>query len=573
MSKLHSTLLTATEKQAAHNILNNILARGVATNGAQLEKIKNIGTREHNLTTISHTQLLAVYEELTFTGELPETEWLRRKLRKRSIRTLSGIAPISVLTKPFPCPGKCVYCPTERAPADGKTLFEIDSEKKYGKLKIAKKYKVPGALVMPKSYISSEPAAMRALLNSFDPWKQVANRLQGLRATGHFPEKCELIVMGGTFSFLPKRYQTWFVKRCFQALNGDAASRQKMSAVQEKNETAAARAIGLVLETRPDHMSANEARRFRRMGCTRVEIGVQTLDDKVSHFTKRGHGKKETAVATKILRDAGFKICHHMMPGLPGATSASDYESFKELYEHPDYKPDYLKIYPCVVTPFSELEHWFRAGKFIPYTDEELIPLLLKIKKMTPPWLRIARLIRDIPGTAILGGSRRTNLRQQLTALAEAEGWSCQCVRCREIRAIDFDPAAVTLKRIDYKANDGQEIFLTHETPQGQIISLLRLRIPSWFFPENPGKPIFKALKNCALVRELHTYGELTRIENKKGNSQHRGFGKKLLLAAEKIVRDEFQIPRLAVISGIGVKEYYRKLGYLEEETYMMKNI
>lgn len=574
MSRFVNPLLTRQEKQVARNILQILLKNEDAIDDIVLEDVKSTEAKGHNISTLSNVKILKIYNRLIAEKKLPNSPAVIRKLRKRSVRTLSGIAPITVLTKPFPCPGKCVYCPTERANKDGKTLFALDSEKKYGKQKIPKKYQKPGVLVMPKSYISSEPAAMRALLNDFDPWKQVSNRIRSLRDTGHNPEKCELIVLGGTFSFLPKRYQNWFVKRCLQALNQDSTPRKTREQVQKENETAKYRSIGIVLETRPDHMNQKEARRFRRMGATRVEMGVQTLDDAVSTYTRRGHGKAEVANATKILRDAGYKICHHMMPGLPGSTLESDLESFTELYGSPDFKPDYLKVYPCLVLPFSQLQKWHEKGKFKPKTEEELIPLLLQIKKMTPPWVRITRLIRDIPRTAILDGSKTTNLRQYLQEESKKQGYPCQCIRCREIRDDDFDPDTVQLKRIDYEANDGQEIFLSYETPDNRLIGLLRLRIPSWFFPEkNPGTPIFRALRDCAFVRELHTYGELVPIENRSGHSQHRGWGKKLLLEAERIVREEFGIPRLAVISGIGVKEYYRKRGYEEEATYMIKKL
>ncbi len=574
MKRFADVIVTGTEQKIAQEIITTLLREGKDWNAKDIEELKSRCTRGNDISSLSNMKILKSYRHLIATKQIPETPWLQKKLRKRSIRTLSGIAPITVLTKPFACPGRCVYCPTERASKDGKTLFELDSEKKYGKQNVPKKYKRPGALVMPKSYISSEPAAMRALLNSFDPWKQVTNRLQSLRDTGHETDKCELIVLGGTFSFLPKRYQNWFVKRCLQAMNGDNTSRIQRKTVQKQNEGAAHRSIGIVLETRPDHMDENEARRFRYMGCTRVEMGVQTLNDTVSEYTKRGHGKAEAARATKILRDAGYKICHHMMPGLPGSTPQIDRESFHELYTSSDFKPDYLKIYPCLVTPYSELEKWHRDGKFVPQTEKDLIPLLLDIKAMTPPWVRITRLIRDIPRTAILGGSKTTNLRQNLAEICKKRGTLCQCIRCREIRDDTFDPDQVRLKRIDYEANDGQEIFLSFETSNNRLIALLRLRIPSWFFPEkNPGKPIFTSLKSCALIRELHTYGELTPIAQKKGTSQHRGWGKKLLKEAERIVREEFGIPQVAVISGIGTKEYYRKRGYHDEATYMIKSL
>ncbi len=560
------------EGKIAERIILEVFEQGEDSGGG-LEDVKNAHSKGSTLSSLSNMKLIAVYRDLVQEGRIPDSTWIQRLLRKRTIRTLSGISPISVFTKPYPCPGQCVYCPTERVPDHGKTLFELDSEKKHGKQKIPKKYKKIGALVMPKSYLSSEPAAMKALLNAYDPWKQVKNRIRALEEIGHNPEKCELIVIGGTFSFLPRKYQTWFMRRCLQAFNGDHSPNRSFSDAVRENETAKHRAIGIVFETRPDFISPDEVRRMRKLGGTRVEMGVQTLDDEVSKYTKRGHGRKESAVATKILRDAGFEICHHMMPGLPGSTPEKDVKSFRELYADPDFKPDYLKIYPCVVTPFSELEAWHKEGKFIPLTEDELIPLLLTIKSMTPPWVRISRLIRDIPGTAIIAGSKVTNLRQILEKKMNEKGLKCECIRCREIRDTSFHSADVILMRREYDANGGKEIFLSYELKNGKIISLLRLRIPSWFFPEDPGIPIFPVLQKSSIVRELHTYGELIPVEKKDGHSQHRGWGKKLLKEAERISQEEYGITSVAVIAGIGAREYYRKFGYEEVDTYMVKNI
>lgn len=541
-----------------------------------LEQEKNALFRGLGVSSLGNPLLYAAYKNLVKQGSIPEIPWLKNLLQKRRIRTLSGIAPIAVLTKPFPCPGKCIYCPTERVPESGKTLFEKDSGAMHIK-KIQKQYKKKGALVMPKSYLSSEPAAMRALLNNFDPWKQVRNRISSLLATGHSPEKCELIVMGGTFSFLPKNYQQWFVKKCLQAMNNDPSPRKPLKTVQRENETASSRAIGIVLETRPDHINRDEVRRLRTLGCTRVEVGVQTLDDAVSSLTKRGHGKEEVKNATKLLRNAGFKICHHMMPGLPGSTPEGDLAGFRELFSSPDFRPDYLKIYPCVVTPFSELESWHKDGRFSALEDEALIPLLLDIKEITPPWVRISRLIRDIPGTAIVSGSKTTNLRQYLAKMLEERGAYCKCIRCREIKEQSFQKKDVVLVRREYDAGDGKEIFLSFEIPEegkeGTLVALLRLRIPSWIFG-SPDKPIFRTLWKSALVRELHTYGNVAEIGAKnEAHGQHRGFGKALLQEAERIASEEFGLSKIAVISGIGVKEYYRKQGYEDDSGYMVKRI
>ena len=535
-----------------------------------LTKTKNAVCQKFKINSFRNIVLISQLAKLEKNGIIPEDSGLKDFFRKRKVRTISGIAPISVLTKPWTCRGNCVYCPTEILPLEKKTLFQKDVEKKYGVQKIPARFQKPGVQIMPKSYLSSEPAAMRALLADFDPFLQTRRRIEALKKTGHDSSKCEIIVIGGTFSDLPKRYQTYFLTRVFQALNSDNFS-EKTSLVlaQKKNETAEHRAVGLTLETRPDAICKQEVRRFRKFGCTRVEIGVQTLDDEISKKTGRQQKKTDVIRATKLLRNAGFKISYHLMPNLPFSTPQKDLEVFREICEKPDFKPDLLKIYPTAVVPFSRLEKWFRDGKYQPYSDEILFDILEKMKIACPQWIRISRLIRDIPGTAIIAGNKKTNLRQILQKKMTKNKTNCHCIRCREIRSENFDSQKAKLEIEEYSAGDGKEFFLQFVSEkEKKLLALLRLRIFN-----KKAKILFRALRGTAIIRELHTFGRATKIGRKEKNvAQHFGFGKKLIVEAEKIVRNK-KIKKLAVISGIGVKNFYRKLGFYDDGSYLVKKI
>jgi elongator complex protein 3 len=550
----------------------------------ELTKIKNSVCRRFGVNTFPDTELLSAYRILVTKGEIEPSSLLEFCFQKRSIRTLSGIAPISVLMKPLPCKSACVYCPSERADEHGKTLFQKDTERKYGKQNILKKYQKPGALVMPKSYLSNEPGAMRALLAGFDPRVQIFRRISALEKTGHSAEKCELIVQGGTFSDIPKQIRTRFITQCYKAFNEyDILSLQKnkgciekisleetkpqfLSSVQKENESAKHRVVGLTLETRPGSVTPQEVQEFRKLGCTRVEIGVQTLDDEITKKTRRYQTREEVKQATFLLRQSGFKICYHVMPNLPFSSPEKDLEVYREICQNPDFCPDIVKIYPCTVVPFSELEQWYKKGKYTPYSDEILFQLLREMKKITPPWMRITRLVRDIPGTAILGGSKRTNLRQLIREQMQKEGERCRCIRCREIRNSSYDFREVRLSVRTYDAGGGTEYFLSHELPDMTLLSLLRLRIPG------EESPPFRALKKAGIIRELHSFGHALGIGEKRSSAaQHVGFGKLLIREAEKIVRNR-GLKKLAVISGIGVKHFYRKLGFSDDGTYLVKH-
>ncbi len=482
-------------------------------------------------------KLLSAYHKLLKQGSIKKQKKLENWLKKREIRTLSGVAPIAVLTKPYPCPGQCIYCPTESQ--------------------------------MPKSYLSNEPAVMRAILNNFDPYKQVKMRLRALAMTGHKTDKCELIVMGGTWSYLPKKYQTWFIKRCFDAFNQKTA--KTLEKAQKLNETAKYRVIGLTLETRPDYIDIKEIQRMRELGCTRVELGVQTIDDKILKITQRGHLTDQTIKATKLLKDAGFKISYHMMPNLPTSTPAKDFKIFQKLFTNQNFQPDMLKIYPCVVTRDSKIYNWYKKGKYKAYSDKQLLNLLIKIKKYIPPYVRITRLIRDIPSESIMAGNKISNLRQLIQEKLKANNEFCQCIRCREARnkQLTFNNLQLTIKK--YKASDGLEYFLSYESKDKKtLFAFLRLRIP-----RKPDSEIIKALpelKDAALIREVHTYGTLIPLKSKQKAVQHLGLGKRLMQEAEKIVK-KHKFNKIAVIAGIGVREYYKKLGYKLANTYMVKKL
>lgn len=500
--------------------------------------------KQYKLPMPTNADLRDRYNQMVQTGIIKRNEKFEKILLSRAVRTQSGVAVVAVLTKPSDCPGKCLYCPTEKG--------------------------------MPKSYLSNEPAVMRAIDSQFDPYRQVQNRLRSLELNGHSTDKVELIVMGGTFSYFPKSYQKRFITECFMAAN-DYPKRKTQSAKrkaqemlakeQKKNEKAKHRIIGLTLETRPDYIDAKEILNFRNLGCTRVELGVQSIFDDVLKFNRRGHLVQETIRATKLLKDAGFKINFHMMPGLPGSTPERDLEMFKILFSNPDFQPDMLKIYPTVVLRDSDLYALWKKGQYQPLTDAQFEKLVIKIKnEAIPPYVRIARLVRDVPTPSIEAGPIVSNLRQLVAHKAH-----CPCIRCREVKGGYQIKEKIILDRIDYNASNGREIFLQYVSPdKSKLFALLRLRIPA----KNNQEHFIPTLQNTALIREVHTYGKLAKIDTQDKNSpQHIGLGKKLLLEAERIAREEFDLKKIVVISGVGVRGYYRKSGYRLKNTYMVKHI
>ncbi len=473
--------------------------------------------------------LLKIYHEMVKKKKARKSAVIESLLRTRPIRSLSGIVNISVLTKPYPCPGKCLYCPQEKG--------------------------------IPKSYLSGEPAVERAKRLNYDPYLQVKKRIEMLGSEGHPTDKIELRVIGGTWSYYPKKYQNWFIKKSFDACNLKIGKNLKDS--QKLNEKAKHRIVGLSIETRPDFINPPEIRHLRNLGATMVELGVQSLYDDILKLNLRGHKVKETILATHLLKDAGFKILYQMMPNLPGSNLERDEKMFRKLFSNPDFQPDLLKIYPCALLKKAPLYKWWKAGKYKPYTEKQLINLLRSIKKEIPYYVRIQRISRDIPSQSIIvGPAKISNLRQILMKGMRKEGWQCKCIRCREIREKYNPKEKIYLFRENYNASNGREIFLTFENKnRTKLYSLLRLRI----IPEN-----------SAIIREIHTYGQLQPIGRGRTSTtspQHKGFGRKLIKEAEKIVKKEWGLNKIAVISGIGARDYFRQMDYKLKDTYMVKLI
>ncbi len=583
-----------------HREIIQKLIKNPPQNEDDLLVVKRKIAKKYGVKLPTNSELLEAYRNYCRNApwRVPTENNLARLLRKRKIRTLSGVAPIAVLTKPYKCPGQCVYCPSEKK--------------------------------MPKSYLSNEPAVMRAVLCDFDPFKQVALRIRALENNGHNTDKLELIVMGGTWDYLPEKYRLWYIYACFCAANNPAIKIQnpkfqiqnklkiqnskkikieidekiKLKSVsqitwqnlereQKKNETAKHRIVGLTLETRPDFVTEKSIWEMRRLGGTRVELGVQHLDDKILKLNQRGHTVAETIKATRILRDFGFKITYHLMPNLPGSTPAKDLAMFKKIFSDPNFQPDQIKIYPCVVTRNAKLYRWWRQGKYQSYNQKQLKKLLMNIKKIVPYYVRIIRVIRDIPEESIVAGNKVSNLRHLLKA-------KCHCIRCREVGHQKSQKSKVKSQKFGvplrgtklfiqkYKAGGGTEYFLSFESPDRKILyAFLRLYLPnknhSHTYSHSFAYKFACFLDGHAIIRELHTYGQLVPISDKiklparlaiqgiiGGASQHQGLGKKLMATAEKIARQNgFQ--QIAVIAGVGVREYYRKLGYKLKETYLVK--
>jgi elongator complex protein 3 len=498
---------------------------------------------ELSVTPPAKWELISVYKKLIKEKKITQNKNLEKYLKKSSVRTSSGVSVITVLTKPYPCPGTCVFCPDEKN--------------------------------MPKSYLSNEPAAQRALGLKFDPVKMVQKRIEALETNGHTVDKIELLVLGGSFTAYTKKYQDNFITKCFFAANTFGATKKRniksLKEEQKINEKTRYKIIGITLETRPDEITEQVIKNFRNLGCTRVQIGVQHTDDKILKISKRGHDNEQAIIATRLLKENGFKVDHHFMPDLPGSTPAKDLKMMQEVFAGSSLQPDQIKIYPCIVNEYAPLYEWFQKGKYKPYTEKQLLNLLLEIKKIVPYWVRINRLIRDIPEESITAGNKITNLRQFLQKRLAEENEKCHCIRCREIGLKEKKDTKVKPQLfIDkYEASGGIEYFLSFEDKKREtLLAFLRLRING---PEN--KVAFGVLEDASIVRELHVYGQMiTTGEKSKTATQHQGFGKKLMTEAEKITIKN-RLNQIAVISGVGVHGYYRKLGYRLQNTYMVKKI
>ena len=500
--------------------------------------------RRHPLPTggyVAKHVLVALYRQLIDEGDLDEDPQILARIRMKPMRTLSGVTTVTVLTGPHPCPGDCVFCPTDER--------------------------------MPKSYLVDEPGAARAFQNAFDPFKQVTSRLEAYHAVGHPTDKIELLILGGSWTFYPRPYQEQFIKRCFDAMNENESP--DLSSAQKANENGTHRNVGLVIETRPDEINPAELAWLRRLGVTKVQIGVQSLDDRILALNRRGHDAASAFRAADLLRAAGFKIVVHWMPNLLGATPESDREDFKRLWTGID--PDEIKIYPTQLLQNSDLYGFWQNGEYRPYTTEELIDLVADVKTTIPPYCRVNRVVRDISSTHVVEGNRRTSLRQDVLQELSRRGQACCCVRCREVRGQFVDPASLHLEDVVYHPPFAEEHFLSFVTPDDHIAAYLRLSLPLYqngpAYPPGLDGEHFPDLAHAALIREVHVYGQALAVgSGRQGSAQHSGLGTLLIKEAERLARQN-GYQHLAVISAVGTRLYYQSRGFEMGELYMVKKI
>lgn len=457
-------------------------------------------------------------------------------MTKKPTKTISGVTPLAVVLKPMKCKhGTCLFCPT---------------------------------LNVPQSYTPLSPAIMRAKELDYDPYKQVKARLKVFKIMGHPTDKIEMIVLGGTFLDYPLPYQKKFILECYNALNNKKSKTIKEA--QKINEKSKHRCIALCLETRPDSCSKSDIKRMLDFGCTRIELGVQCIDDKIYNLVKRGHNVKAVVQATQWLKDAGFKLGYHMMPGLPGSNFKKDIEMFKQLFSDERFKPDQIKIYPTQVIAGSDLVKLYNEGKYLPYSEKELTELLIEIKKDIPRYVRIMRVMREIPPTYVVSGIHRIDLRKVLDEEMQKRNIKCNCIRCREIGFALRERKQISkelfMKTTQYDSSNGKEYFIEFLNKEDIIFALIRLRIPS--------KPFTRGIdKKTLIVRELHVYGPAVELGKKEDLAfQHTGLGKRLMLEAENIA-EKNKLKKIAIISGVGVRNYYKELGYNLNGTYMVKTL
>ncbi|AEH25069.1 tRNA uridine(34) 5-carboxymethylaminomethyl modification radical SAM/GNAT enzyme Elp3 [Pyrococcus yayanosii] len=568
------------EFESALREIVNALLQGKVRDREELNRLKVEVSRRY------HLPRLPKNSEIW--RALPDNvrEKFRELLKKKPTRTISGVAVVAMMTKPFPCPhGRCIYCPG--GPSVGS----------------------------PQSYTGKEPSALRASQYGYHPYIIMMARLKQLYDIGHPVDKVEVIIQGGTFLAVDLDYQEWFIKEAFKAMNdfpyfrdienleeklvrliieGDASVLEEDPAFrrawgrthrrryyyledeQRKNERAKVRMVGLTIETRPDWAFEKQIDRMLALGTTRVELGVQTVFNFIYERVRRGHTVEDVVRATQLLKDAGLKVNYHIMPGLPGSNFERDLRAFRMIFEDERFRPDMLKIYPTLVTADAPLYAWYKAGKYRPYTTEEAVELLVEVYKILPKWVRVMRIQRDIPSNLIVAGVKHSNLGQLVFNELIKRGIRPREIRFREVGhqmqkfGIQPDPDHIELLREDYEASEGQEIFLSFEDTKNDIlIGFLRLRIPS--------EKAHRREINCcpsAIVRELHIYGPLVPIgEKPKYEWQHRGYGRELLAEAERTAREEFDVKKMLVISGVGVREYYRKFGYRKDGPYVSKRL
>jgi elongator complex protein 3 len=595
-----SSLPGGSETDDLQAIIRAVLALPGELTPAELDRILRLHPKQGR-GFYPKREILRAFREDAARWSVGEEDFARR-LRTCPTRSISGVTPVTVLTRPFPCPGRCVFCPSD--------------------------------VRMPKSYLRDEPGCQRAEANRFDPYLQTWNRLAAYHDMGHPTSKVELIVLGGTWSYYPAPYQRWFLLRCLDALNDfgsrvdgralaeasagsaylapegspadargrynvsiapalaaaaagatpESASFEELARAQDRNASAGARQVGLSLETRPDRIDAAEVRRLRRLGATKIQLGIQSLDDDVLRRNQRGHDAAASRRAMTRLRAAGFKLQVHWMVNLLGATPASDRRDFARLFDDRSLRPDELKLYPCSLVETAELVDHHRRGDWLPYPRDVLVELLADLLERVPRWCRVTRVIRDIPSPDILCGSRETNLREPVEARVHARGGAIREIRSREVRGRAVEVASLVLAEEGYEAGAGRELFLGAEDPEGRLAGFLRLALPA------PGvraggpdsaepdgheaSPGLGELRGAAIVRELHVYGAALEVGAAPGAgpAQHGGLGRRLLARAAQRAREAGH-RRLAVISAAGTRAYYRGLGFEDGELYQHRDL
>ncbi len=524
-------------KEASREIIDSLMKISTSTI-RDLSLIKLQIAKKHRLDKLPPNSQLIGYMNTE------EKRKLMPILRRKTVRTISGVTVIAVMTKPYPCPKTvpCAYCPG--GPSMG----------------------------VPQSYTGHEPAAMRGLQNRFNPFRQVSARIRQLEAIGHSVDKVELIIMGGTFPSTPITYQERFVKRCLDALTQKKS--ESLEVAKKKAEKSHVRNVGITVETRPDCAKQTEVDHMLSMGVTRVELGVQNVYDDIYALVNREHTVKDVIEATRVLKDSGLKVAYHMMPGLPGSDFQRDIDGFKKIFTDLDFKPDMIKVYPCLVVKDTKTYEWWRKGDYHPYTTEEAAILIAEIKKTVPPWVRIMRVQRDIPSYLIEAGVKLSNLREIVQNKLREQKTQCHCIRCREVGhkwlmdKVKPDLDRVQVQTLKYEASGGEEIFLSAEDPTNDVlIGYLRLRIPSdkAYRPEIVAEP-------CSIIRELHVYGPLVPVGKRLAKAwQHKGFGSLLLREAERDSKETYDLKKVVVTSALGTKQYYRRFGYSHDGPYMSK--
>jgi len=477
--------------------------------------------------------------EILSTVDGESYEKLQKVLLKKPVKSASGVAVIALMPKPFACPhGRCTYCP-------GGIEFNT-----------------------PNSYTGKEPVTINAIKNEYNPNIQITSKLNQLQLFGHDTSKIELVIVGGTFLFMPKDYQNNFIKSCYDALNGFVSN--DLQTAMKNNETTKNRSVGFTIETKPDYCKKEHVDLMLSYGVTRVEIGVQSLHERVYKIVNRGHDYNDVIESFQISKDSGYKIVAHMMPGLPTMTPNEDINDFKKLFNDSNLKPDMLKIYPSLVLKNTPLYNDYLEKKYKPYTDEEMLHVLTEAKKMVPKWVRIMRVQREITPGEIQAGPKAGNLRQIVHKRLKDEGFSCKCIRCREAGLSRKNTPSELLKlgKEEYDSSNGRETFISFDDEDETIYGFLRLRKPSELAHRDEITP------NSCIVRELHVFGKSIKIgEHEENSIQHSGLGRKLMDEAEKISKEDFDAKKLLVISAVGTREYYKKLGYSLDGPYMSKQL